>query len=74
MTSEGNNWYYYEIPNVSSANLIFNGNGNQTGDLSRTAGEWWFKDNQWYSSNPENVFDIDKEDDKDDDDKEDDDE
>ena len=69
MTSEGNNWYYYEIPNVSSANLIFNGNGNQTGDLSRTAGEWWFKDNQWYSSNPENVFDDDdKEDDKDDDD------
>lgn len=68
MTSEGNNWYYYEIPNVSSANLIFNGNGNQTGDLSRTAGEWWFKDNQWYSSNPENVFDNDKEDDKDDDD------
>lgn len=69
MTSEGNNWYYYEIPNVSSANLIFNGNGNQTGDLSRTTGEWWFKDNQWYSSNPENVFDDDdKEDDKDDDD------
>ena len=69
MTSEGNNWYYYEIPNVSSANLIFNGNGNQTGDLSRTSGEWWFKDNQWYSSNPENVFDDDdKEDDKDDDD------
>lgn len=59
MTSEGNNWYYYEIPNVSSANLIFNGNGNQTGDLSRTSGEWWFKDNQWYSSNPENVFDDD---------------
>ena len=69
MTFEGNNWYYYEIPNVSSANLIFNGNGNQTGDLSRTSGEWWFKDNQWYSSNPENVFDDDdKEDDKDDDD------
>ena len=60
MTSEGNNWYYYEIPNVSSANLIFNGNGNQTGDLSRTSGEWWFKDNQWYSSNPENVSDNDK--------------
>ena len=69
MTSEGNNWYYYEIPNVSSANLIFNGNGNQTGDLSRTAGEWWFKDNQWYSSNPENVFVTDKDDNKDDGDK-----
>lgn len=60
MTSEGNNWYYYEIPNITSANLIFNGNGNQTADLSRTYGEWWFKDNQWYSSNPENVSDNDK--------------
>ena len=69
MTSEGNNWYYYEIPNVSSANLIFNGNGKQTADLSRTAGEWWFKDNQWYSSNPENVFVTDKDDNKDDGDK-----
>ena len=69
MTSEGNNWYYYEIPNVSSANLIFNGNGKQTADLSRTAGEWWFKDNQWHSSNPENVFVTDKDDNKDDGDK-----
>ena len=69
MTSEGNNWYYYEMPNVSSANLIFNGNGKQTADLSRTAGEWWFKDNQWYSSNPENVFVTDKDDNKDDGDK-----
>ena len=69
MPSEGNNWYYYEIPNVSSANLIFNGNGKQTADLSRTAGEWWFKDNQWYSSNPENVFVTDKDDNKDDGDK-----
>ena len=60
MTSEGNDWYYYEIPNITSANLIFNGNGNQTADLSRTYGEWWFKDNQWYSSNPENVSDNDK--------------
>lgn len=60
MTSEGNDWYYYEIPNITSANLIFNGNGNQTADLSRTYGEWWFKDNQWYSTNPENVSDNDK--------------
>lgn len=60
MTSEGNDWYYYEIPNITSTNLIFNGNGNQTADLSRTYGEWWFKDNQWYSTNPENVSDNDK--------------
>ena len=70
MTSEGNDWYYYEIPNITSANLIFNGNGNQTADLSRTYGEWWFKDNQWYSTNPENVSDNDK-DENDDQDKDD---
>lgn len=60
MTSEGNDWYYYEIANITSTNLIFNGNGNQTADLSRTYGEWWFKDNQWYSVNPENVPGNDK--------------
>ena len=53
MTAEGNDWYSYEISNVSSSNLIFNANGKQTADLSRTAGEWWYKDNKWYSSNPE---------------------
>lgn len=53
MTSEGNGWYTYNIADVSSANIIFDYNGNQTGDLSRNSGAWWYKDGKWYTSNPD---------------------
>lgn len=62
MVSEGNDWYSYTLENTSSANIIFNYNGNQTKDLSRTSGEWWYKDSQWYSSNPEGTQEEVKED------------
>ncbi|OQY48439.1 MAG: hypothetical protein B6242_02330 [Anaerolineaceae bacterium 4572_78] len=32
--------------------MIFNSGSNQTDDLSRTTGEWWYMDNQWYDHNP----------------------
>ena len=63
MTSEGNDWYTYTL-NVTSANLIFkttkdSWNG-QTGNLTRTAGEWWFIGDSdpyptgtWYNKNPD---------------------
>ncbi|GKX66547.1 alpha-amylase family glycosyl hydrolase [Inconstantimicrobium mannanitabidum] len=53
MTAEGNGWYNYQFNNVTSTNIIFNGSNQQTADLSRTSGEWWYKDNAWYSSNPD---------------------
>lgn len=53
MASEGNNWYYYEFSDVTNINLIFDYNGQQTADLSRNKGEWWYKDNTWYDHNPE---------------------
>lgn len=63
MTSEGNDWYTYTL-NVTSAKMIFKTSvgswDGQTGDLTRTAGEWWFiGDNgdkptgTWYEQNPE---------------------
>ncbi|WP_455717633.1 starch-binding protein, partial [Anaerosporobacter sp.] len=52
MTSEGDNWYTYTFEDAVSTNLIFNFNGNQTADLSRTSGEWWYYNNQWYSAKP----------------------
>lgn len=64
MTSEGNDWYYYEI-GATSASIIFANDRNwtnQTGNLSRTnAGEYWFLASSseskptetWYTSNPE---------------------
>ena len=52
MTSEGDGWYTYTLKNATSANVIFDYNGKQTADLSRTTGEWWYYNNKWYSSNP----------------------
>lgn len=54
MQSEGNGWFSYTIPNISSTNLLFhNGNGEQTSDLIRSV-NGWYKDDQWYDENPEN--------------------
>lgn len=53
MTSEGDNWYTYTLENAVSTTLKFIYNGKEkTGDLSRTSGEWWYRDNQWYSAKP----------------------
>ncbi|MBR2316817.1 MAG: starch-binding protein, partial [Spirochaetales bacterium] len=51
MTDEGNKWYGITL-DVASANIIFNGSG-QTEDLSREAGEWWYKDGKWLTHNPD---------------------
>lgn len=53
MTSEGNGWYGYEFEGKNKINIIFNKDGEQTEDLTQKAGEWWYKDGKWSSSNPE---------------------
>lgn len=56
MFAESAGWYKYEIP-ATKANIIFkNSKDNwdgKTSDLSREAGEWWFKAGEWYEGNPE---------------------
>lgn len=56
MSAESAGWYKCEIP-ATKANIIFkNSKDNwdgKTSDLSRTAGEWWYKDGKWYEGNPE---------------------
>ncbi len=52
MENEEGNWYTYTLSDTSEANIIFNYNGNQTEDLNRAAGEWWYKAGTWYSSKP----------------------
>lgn len=56
MFAESAGWYKYEIP-ATKANIIFkNSKDNwdgKTSDLSREAGEWWYKDGEWYDGNPE---------------------
>ena len=48
--TDGDGWYDAVIEKTS-CNLIFNGNG-QTSNLSREAGEWWYKDGEWQDYNP----------------------
>ena len=57
MTQEGSSKWYTITLNVTKSNIIFSkevgGWKNQTGNLSREAGEWWYKDGNWTSYNPE---------------------
>ena len=54
MAKENENWYTYTLQNLETCNVIFSNNGSsQTGDLSVAKGEHWFKNNQWYDSNPD---------------------
>lgn len=51
--SDGDGWYDVEISRTD-CNLIFNnGNGGQTGNLSRETGEWWYKNDSWYDEDPD---------------------
>lgn len=56
MEKETDGWYGYTIGAIS-ANMIFlsasNWDSKISGDLSRTAGEWWYKDGKWTEYNPE---------------------
>ena len=54
MTAETNGWYK-DTFTQSSINLIFNGGGQQSADLTRTTGEWWYKDGVWTNYNPEDL-------------------
>lgn len=56
MDKETDGWYCHTI-GATSANIIFlsanNWNSKVSGDLARTAGEWWYKDGKWYDGNPD---------------------
>jgi alpha-amylase len=52
MTSEGNGWFVYTIPNAACSSIIFSNNGaTQTADLSR-CNEGWYSSGTWYSAQP----------------------
>ena len=53
MQKEDNNWYSYSFADKTKINMIFNQGTNQTRDLTRTTGEWWYENGSWYSSNPD---------------------
>ena len=52
MISEGGNWYRYSFSGKTKINLMFVQNGKQGAELTRDAGEWWYKNNRWTSKDP----------------------
>ena len=60
MTSEGNGKYRYSFSNVTKINMLFVVNGKQSAELSRTTGEWWYKNNKWYDHDPDEITEWDR--------------
>lgn len=53
MTTEHDGWYSFEIKSNSAGFIFFTDNWeSKTEDLHATAGEWWYKDGNLYSYNP----------------------
>ncbi len=55
MTKESGNYYKYTFSNVTKINMMFVVNGTQSKELTRNTGEWWYKNNKWYSHDPGEV-------------------
>ena len=60
MTAEGNSWYKYSFANVTKINMLFVTNSVQSDELTRETGEWWYKNNRWYSKDPSQVDTVDR--------------
>lgn len=52
MTAEGNNYYGYTFNDVTKINMMFVTNGEQSAELTRKSGEWWYKNKRWFNHNP----------------------
>lgn len=55
MTAEVNSWYSTEIKTARCNVILSNSGKGQTSEKGDelTAGEWWYKDGEWYEGNPE---------------------
>lgn len=55
-SKEGENWYTYTFSDVTKINMLFIEDGKQSKELTRgNAGEYWYKDGIWYTTNPEEL-------------------
>lgn len=52
MTAEGNNYYGYTFNDVTKINMMFVTNGEQSAELTRNSGEWWYKNKRWFNHHP----------------------
>ncbi len=56
MEKENDSWYTYTLEKTSAMVIFSNNGGSQTADLEvAEAGEYWYKNNQWYTSNPDDA-------------------
>ncbi len=53
MTNEGGNYYGYTFSDVTKINMLFVTNGEQSKELTRNTGEWWYRNGRWYDHEPE---------------------
>jgi glycosidase len=60
MSSEGKNWYKYSFNDKTKINMLFVTGGVQSDEFSRETGEWWCKNNRWYSKDPETSGAVDR--------------
>ncbi len=54
MTAEGDDWFIHRFETAETASVVFNdGAGRQSGNLRRDQEGWYYRNNQWYDTNPE---------------------
>lgn len=52
MTDEGDGWYRYTFENTGTVNFMFNYEGKQTRHYTKTTGNYWLENNQWFEHKP----------------------
>ena len=59
-TAQGEDWYSYTFNDLTKINMLFIENGEQSKELTRNTGEYWYANNRWYTRNPEFIDDIER--------------
>ena len=52
MKEEGDEWYTYTFENTNTVDFMFNYEGMQSTHYTKTSGEYWVVNNQWYNHKP----------------------
>lgn len=59
-SAQGNDWYTYTFNDLTKVNMLFIVNGEQSKELTRNTGEYWYANNRWYTKNPDDLDDIER--------------
>ena len=54
-TAQGTDWYTYTFNDLTKVNMLFIVNGEQSKELTRNTGEYWYANNRWYTKNPDSL-------------------